>query len=62
MRNMIGLARDFVIGLLLVVTIGGIAGWITGENYGLKAALWIGGVLIAAAIYNVVTYKPEPRQ
>jgi hypothetical protein len=34
----------------------------SGDNYGLKAILWIGGVLMAAVIYNVKTYKPESRQ
>ena len=51
-----------MIGLLLVTVIAGIAGWIAGDNYGLKAILWIGGVLMAAVIYNVKTYKPESRQ
>jgi hypothetical protein len=59
LSNLLGLAQDFVIGLLLVTVIAGIAAWIAGENYGLKAALWIGGVLIAAVIYNVKPYKPE---
>jgi hypothetical protein len=60
--NLVGLLQDFVIGLLLVIAIGGVAGWIAGENFGLKAVLWIGGVLMAAVIYNVKTYKPESRQ
>lgn len=60
--NLIGLARDFVIGLLLVIAIGRIAGGIAGGNYGLKAILWIGGVLTAAVIYNVVAHKRESRQ
>jgi hypothetical protein len=59
--NLVGLLQDFVIGLLLVIAIGGVAGWIAGENFGLKAVLWIGGVLMAAVIYNVKTYKPESR-
>ena len=62
LSNLVGLLQDFVIGLLLVIAIGGIAGWIAGDNYGLKAILWIGGVLMAAVIYNVKTYKPESRQ
>jgi hypothetical protein len=62
LSNLHGLAQDFVIGLLLVTVIGGIAGWIVGDNYGLAAALWISGVLIAAVIYNVNTHKPESRQ
>ena len=62
LSNLLGLAQDFVIGLLLVTVIAGIAGWIAGDNYGLKAILWIGGVLMAAVIYNVQTYKPESRQ
>ena len=62
LSNLHGLAQDFVIGLLLVTVIGGIVGWIPGDNYGLKAILWIGGVLMAAVIYNVKTYKPESRQ
>jgi hypothetical protein len=62
LSNLLGLAQDFVIGLLLVTVIAGIAGWIAGENYGLKAILWIGGVLMAAVIYNVKTYKAESRQ
>lgn len=62
LSNLLGLAQDFVIGLLLITVIAGIAGWIAGDNYGLKAILWIGGVLMAAVIYNVKTYKPESRQ
>ena len=62
LSNLLGLAQDFVIGLLLVTVIAGIAGWIAGDNYGLKAILWIGGVLMAAVIYNIKTYKPESRQ
>ncbi len=62
LSNLLGLAQDFVIGLLLVTVIARIVGWIPGDNYGLKAILWIGGVLMAAVIYNVKTYKPESRQ
>ena len=60
-RNLIGLARDLVIGIVLVILIGQVAGWIAGENYGLKASLWIGGVLVAAAAYNVVTRRRDRR-
>ena len=62
LSNLLGLAQDFVIGLLLVTVIARIVGWIPGDNYGLKAILWIGGVLMAAVIYNVKTYKPESRE
>lgn len=58
-RNMIGLARDFVIGILLVILIGQVAGGIAGENYGLKAGLWIGGVLVASVAYNAVTKRRD---
>lgn len=60
-RNMIGLARDFVIGIVLVILIGQVAGGIAGENYGLKAGLWIGGVLVAAVAYNVLTKRRDHR-
>lgn len=60
-RNLIGLARDFVIGIVLVILIGRVAGSIAGENYGLKAGLWIGGVLVAAVAYNVVTRRRDRR-
>jgi hypothetical protein len=60
-RNLIGLARDFVIGIVLVILIGRVAGWSAGENYGLKAGLWIGGVLVAAVAYNVVTRRRDRR-
>ena len=60
-RNLIGLARDFVIGIVLVIVMGRVAGSIAGENYGLKAGLWIGGVLVAAVAYNVVTRRRDRR-
>ena len=60
-RNLIGLARDFVIGIVLVILIGRVAGSTAGENYGLKAGLWIGGVLVAAVAYNVVTRRRDRR-
>ena len=60
-RNLVGLARDFVIGIVLVILIGQVAGWIAGENYGLKAGLWIGGVLVAAVAYNVITRRRDRR-
>ena len=60
-RNLIGLARDLVIGIVLVILIGQVAGWIGGENYGLKAGLWIGGVLVAAVAYNVITRRRDRR-
>ena len=60
--NLFGLAGDLAIGLLLVIAIGRVAGGIAGDNYSLKAILWIGGVLMAAVIYNVKTDKPESRQ
>jgi len=62
MRNLVGLLQDFVIGLLLLTVILGTAGWIAGDNYELKAMIGIGGIMIAAVIYNVVTYEPESRQ
>ena len=60
-RNLVGLARDFVIGIVLVILIGQVAGWIGGENYGLTAGLWIGGVLVAAVAYNVITRRRDRR-
>jgi uncharacterized membrane protein len=62
MHNLVGLLRDFVIGLLLLTVVFGIAGWIAGDNYEQKAMIGIGGILIAAVIYNVATHKPESRQ
>ena len=60
-RNLVSLARDFVIGIVLVILIGQVAGWIGRENYGLKAGLWIGGVLVAAVAYNVITRRRDRR-
>jgi hypothetical protein len=50
-----------VIGIVLVILIGQVAGWIGRENHGLKAGLWIGGVLVAAVAYNVITRRRDRR-